>query len=74
MILRGDWGRISANISMKKKHCRKNLLITIEATFLLRFSSNSSRMFILVISRLSSELGHVGSETRSLGQIIEKTL
>ena len=47
-------------------------MTTIEATFLFRFSSNSSRMFILMISRLSSKLGHVGSETRSLGQIIEQ--
>ena len=29
-------------------------------------------MFALLISRTSSETGHVGSKTRSLGQIIEK--
>ena len=26
-------------------------------------------MFVLMISRLSSNMGHIGSETRSLGQI-----
>ena len=29
-------------------------------------------MFIIVISRLRLKLGHVGSKTRSLGQILEK--
>ena len=29
-------------------------------------------MLIIIISRLSSKLGHVGSKTRSLGQILEK--
>jgi len=29
-------------------------------------------MFILMMSRSSSILGHVGSKTRSVGQIIEK--
>ena len=30
-------------------------------------------MLIIIISRSSSKLGHVGSKTRSLGQILEKT-
>ena len=29
-------------------------------------------MLIIIISRSSSKLGHVGSKTRSLGQILEK--
>ena len=29
-------------------------------------------MFIIITSRPSSKLGHVGSKTRSLGQILEK--
>ena len=31
-------------------------------------------MSIIIISRSSSKLGHIGSKTRSLGQIIEKNL
>ena len=30
-------------------------------------------MLMIIMSRSSSELGHVGSKTRSLGQILEKT-
>ena len=33
---------------------------------------NLVRMFVSVKSRTSSKLGHVGSKTRSLGQILEK--
>ena len=29
-------------------------------------------MLIIIMSRSSSKLGHVGSKTRSLGQILEK--
>ena len=29
-------------------------------------------MLMIIISRSSSKLGHVGSKTRSLGQILEK--
>ena len=29
-------------------------------------------MLIIIISRLSLKLGHVGSKTRSLGQILDK--
>ena len=29
-------------------------------------------MLVIIMSRLSSKLGHVGSKTRSLGQILEK--
>ena len=30
-------------------------------------------MFVLIKSRTSSKFGHVGSKTRSLGQILEKS-
>ena len=45
---------------------------TLEATFLVQSSSNLLRMIILTISQSSSNIGHVGSKTRSVGQIIEK--
>ena len=45
---------------------------TLEATFLVQSSSNLLRMIILTISQLSSNMGDVGSKTRSVGQIIEK--
>ena len=45
---------------------------TLEATFLVQTSSNLLRMIILTISQSSSNMGDVGSETRSVGQIMEK--
>ena len=42
------------------------------ATFLVQSSSNLLRMIILTISQSSSNMGDVGSKTRSVGQIIEK--
>ena len=45
---------------------------TLEARVLVQSSSNLLRMIILTISQLSSNMGDVGSKTRSLGQIIEK--
>ena len=41
----------------------------LEATVLFQSSWNFTRMFVLVISRSSSNIGHVWSKTRSLGQI-----
>ena len=35
-------------------------------------SGSKLRMLIIIISRINSKLGHVGSNTRSLGQILEK--
>ena len=43
----------------------------LQATFLARSFSNLARLFVLMISQTSLNLGHVGSITRSLGQIIE---
>ena len=45
---------------------------TLDATVLVQSSSNLLRMIILTISQSSSNMGDIGSETRSVGQIIEK--
>ena len=45
---------------------------TLEATFFVQSSSNLLRMIILTISQISSNMGDVGSKTRSVGQIMEK--
>ena len=50
----------------------KNLVNTLEATFLVQSSSNLLRMIILTISQLGSNIGDVTSKTRSVGQIMEK--
>ena len=49
------------------------LVNTLEATVLVQSSSNLLRIIILTISRSSSNMGHVGSKTRSVGQLIEQT-
>ena len=43
-----------------------------EGTVLIQSAWNFVRMLILIKSRPGSQLGHVGSKTRSLGQILEK--
>ena len=43
---------------------------TLETTFVTWFWWNLIRMFVLTISRLSSNMGHVRSKTRSPGQIL----
>ena len=47
-------------------------MTTLEATVLVQSSSNLLRMIILTISQSSSNIGDVGSKTRSVGQIMEK--
>ena len=47
-------------------------MYALEATFLVQYSSKLVRMFALVKSGMSLKMGHVGSKTRSLGQILEK--
>ena len=44
---------------------------TLEGTVLIQSSGNFIRMLMIIISRSSLKLGHVGSKTRSLGQILE---
>ena len=41
---------------------------------MIQSSRNFVRMLILIMSRSSSKLGHVGLKTRLLGQILEKLL
>ena len=45
---------------------------TLEAIVLVQSSSNLLRMIILTISQSSSNMGDVGSKTRSVGQIMAK--
>ena len=45
---------------------------TLEAIVLVQSSSNLLRMIILTISQLSSNMGEIGSKTRSVGQIMAK--
>ena len=52
--------------------CKLLLVCTLQATFFKGSSSKLVRMFILMKSRSSLILGHMGSKTRSVGQIIEK--
>ena len=47
-------------------------MYTLEGTDLIISSRNYVRMLIIIMSRSSSKLGHVGSKTRSLDQILEK--
>ena len=45
---------------------------TQEATVLVQCSSDLLRMIVLTISQSSSNMGDVGSKTKSVGQIMEK--
>ena len=47
-------------------------MYTLEGTDLIISSLNYVRMLLIIMSRSSSKLGHVGSKIRSLGQILEK--
>ena len=51
---------------------RQQFVYTLENTVLVQSWSNLLRMLVLTKSRPSSILGHVGSKSRSLGQISEK--
>ena len=48
------------------------LVYALEATFSVQSSRNLVRIFVFIKSRTRLKLGHVGSKTRSLGQILEK--
>ena len=48
------------------------LVYALEAIFSVQLSRNMVRMFVLMKSGNSMKMGHVGSKTRSLGQILEK--
>ena len=47
-------------------------MYTIEGTVFNQTSGNFIRMLMVIISRSSLKLGHVGSKTRSQGQILDK--
>ena len=47
-------------------------MYTLEGTDLIISSGNYVRMLIIIMSRSDLKLGHVGSKTRSVGQILEK--
>ena len=47
-------------------------MYTLEGTLSIQSSRTLIRMLMIIISRSSSKLGHVGSKTRSLDQILEK--
>ena len=53
---------------------KKNLVYPLENTVLIQSSRNFIRILIIIISRSSSKLGHLGSKTRSPGQILKKNL
>ena len=64
---------VRASCAVRRASCVNFWLVnTLEATVLVQSSSNLLRMIILTISRLSSNMGHVGSKTRSVGQLKEK--
>ena len=47
-------------------------MYTLEGTVLIQSSGNFIRILMIIISRSNLKLGHVGSKTRSSGQILEK--
>ena len=47
-------------------------MYSLEGTVFIQSSRNYIRMLLIIISKSSSKLGHVGSKTRLLGQILEK--
>ena len=51
---------------------KKKVVYALEAIFSVQYSWKLLRMFALIISWMSLKVGHVGSESRSLGQILEK--
>ena len=48
---------------------KANLVNILVVAFLTRCSSNLMRMFVLIMSRSGSNMGHVGSKNRSQGHI-----
>ena len=47
-------------------------MYTLEGTLVIQSLGNYVRKFVLIISRSSLKLAHVGSKTRLLGQILGK--
>ena len=68
-----DFRRPSSCVRACVSPCvRQQFVNTLEDTVLAQSSSNLLQMFILTKSSPSLILGHMGSESRSLGQILEK--
>ena len=68
----GQIGPISRSPGQKVGQICRNLVYKLEATYLAQTSSNLIRMFILIISGTSLNMGQVGSKSRSVGQILGK--
>ena len=68
----GHVGLISRSPGQKVGQICRNLVYKLEATYLAQTSSNLIRMFILIISGTSLNMGQVGSKSRSVGQILGK--
>ena len=63
------WGHILGHLAKSAE----NLVNTLAVTFLKQSSWIWLKMFVLMISRSSSKLEHLGSKTRSPGQIRVKS-
>ena len=46
-------------------------MYALETSFYFIYSLNLVRMFALTISRTNMKMGHVGSKTKSLGQVLK---
>jgi len=68
---------IPASIHIKKSSVVRRAstfdVYTVETTFVIRFLCDLVTMFVLTISRPSSNMGHVASKTRSPGQILRNS-
>ena len=64
------WGRKLGHQAKSKE----DLVNTLEVTFLKQSSQILIKMFVLMISKSDMKLGHVGSKTRSPGQIKENLI
>ena len=66
------WAIVVSGCRCLSSIVRQHLMFTLwlETTFVIRFLWNLVRMFVLTISRPSSNMGHSGVKTRSPGQIL----
>jgi len=55
------------------RHASTFDVYTLETTFVIRFLLNLVRIIVLTIFRPSWNMSHVGSKTRSPGQILENS-
>jgi len=64
------WAIVVSGLSVVVRCASTFDVYTLKTTFVIRFLWNFVRMFVLTISRPSSNMGHVGLKTRSTGQIL----